>query len=432
MRRRLLTTAALTPVGVFAVSGVALAVWTVASTGAAGTAAVDSLGAPATVSTSNVSATSVTINVDAKPGSGPTPTSYRVDRTAPSSATGVCTITGSTGSCVDASAVRGQTNTYAIRSLLGASWVSGTAATTSANVPSTDTTAPTTTATPTPTPNGAGWNSANVSVALAATDNSGGSGVKQITYSASGAQTIAQTTVSGATTNVSITTEGTTTISYFATDNANNVESTKTVTIKLDKTAPSAPTALSLTAATDTGSSNTDGITSNTAPTFTGSAEANSTISLFNGATQVGTGTTSGTGTFTATISPALAQGTYTITAKATDAAGNTSVASGGKAITIDTTAPTAPSNCSYGDSNNSTADTISCNAESGASITITETTPTAHTYTGTAGGGSFTINVDGLNGNGGHPVAFSYSVTATDAAGNVSAATTVSGTDNK
>jgi hypothetical protein len=81
-------------------------------------------------------------------------------------------------------------------------------------------------------------------VALAATDNSGGSGVKQITYSASGAQPIGSTTVSGASTSVSITTEGTTTISYFATDNANNVEATKTITINLDKTAPSIPAAV--------------------------------------------------------------------------------------------------------------------------------------------------------------------------------------------
>jgi hypothetical protein len=239
MKRRLLTVATLTPVGVLGVSGLAFAFWTVASSGAAGTAAVDSLAAPATVSTSNVSATSVTINVGAGPASGPSPTSYRVDRTAPSAASSVCTITGSTGSCVDASPVSGQTNTYAVFSRLGTSWVSGTSATTSASVPSTDTTAPTTTATPSPAPNGAGWNNANVSVALAATDNSGGSGVKQITYSASGAQPIGSTIVSGASTSVSITTDGTTTISFFATDNANNVEATKTITINLDKTAPS-------------------------------------------------------------------------------------------------------------------------------------------------------------------------------------------------
>jgi hypothetical protein len=244
MKRRFLTVAALTPVGVLGVSGLALAVWTVASTGATGSAAAGTLGAPATVSTSNVSSSSVTINVTAGPGSGPTPTGYTVDRTAPSSATGICTISGSSGSCVDSSPSSGQTNTYAIHSLLGSSWVSGTAAATSASVPAPDATAPSTTATPTPTPNGAGWNNTNVSVALAATDNSGGSGVKQITYSATGAQLIGSTIVSGASTSVSITTEGTTTISYFATDNANNVETTKTVTVNLDKTGPTIPAAV--------------------------------------------------------------------------------------------------------------------------------------------------------------------------------------------
>src|SRR2546429_6731153 len=39
----------------------------------------------------------------------------------------------------------------------------------------------------------------------------------------------------------------------------------------------------------------------------------------------------------------ALGSGSHTITAKATDAAGNTSAASGGLSVTIDTAAPAAP-----------------------------------------------------------------------------------------
>ena len=105
-----------------------------------------------------------------------------------------------------------------------------------------DTTPPTTTASLTangsPYTSGT-WTKYDVAVSLTATDNVGGSGVKQITYSASGDQTIAPTTVSGSTASFSITAEGTTTVSFYATDNANNVETpTKTVTIKIDKTAP--------------------------------------------------------------------------------------------------------------------------------------------------------------------------------------------------
>jgi len=101
-----------------------------------------------------------------------------------------------------------------------------------------DKTPPTTNATPSPAANAAGWNNTNVTVSFNATDNSGGSGVKQITFSATGAQPIASTVVSGASASVNITGEGVTTVSYSATDNAGNVETSKTLTVQIDKTAP--------------------------------------------------------------------------------------------------------------------------------------------------------------------------------------------------
>ncbi len=118
-----------------------------------------------------------------------------------------------------------------------------------------DATAPTTAAGATLSP-GPGtytfgdWAKQNVAVSLNATDNTGGSGVKEITYSASGAQTIAPTTTSGSSASFSILSDGTTTISFFAKDNAGNVETTQTRTIKIDKTAP-AITDLGPTAAPD-------------------------------------------------------------------------------------------------------------------------------------------------------------------------------------
>src|SRR5205085_64326 len=77
------------------------------------------------------------------------------------------------------------------------------------------------------------------------TDNTGGSGVKQITYSASGAQPIASTPVNGATATVSLTTEGTTFLSYSAKDNAGNTEGTKILSVKIDKTVPTASSSVS-------------------------------------------------------------------------------------------------------------------------------------------------------------------------------------------
>src|SRR4051812_27429959 len=103
MKRRALLTAGLAPLGVIGISGVALAFWSVASSGATGSAAAASLTQPA-VSTSDVAANNVTINVTAAPVNGPTPTAYRVARTGPGTPlNSVCSITGSTGSCDDPS-----------------------------------------------------------------------------------------------------------------------------------------------------------------------------------------------------------------------------------------------------------------------------------------------------------------------------------------
>jgi hypothetical protein len=100
------------------------------------------------------------------------------------------------------------------------------------------TTPPTTVAAPNPSANAAGWNNADVNISLAATDGAGGTAIQEIVYSASGAQTIAPTTVNGANANLTVTAEGETTLSYFARDVNGNTEEVKTLTVKIDKTAP--------------------------------------------------------------------------------------------------------------------------------------------------------------------------------------------------
>ncbi len=110
------------------------------------------------------------------------------------------------------------------------------------------------------------------------------------------------------------------------------VNSSATITIAdndvADTTPPDAPTPPMMSSDTDTGWDGDDGITRNTTPRFTGSAEAGSTVRLYkNGdyATghEIGTGVATG-GAYSITVS-ALAEGEYTITARASDAAGNTS-----------------------------------------------------------------------------------------------------------
>ena len=91
--------------------------------------------------------------------------------------------------------------------------------------------------------------------------------------------------------------------------------------LTIDTTAPAAPTAPALLAADDSGTAG-DRLTNVNRPRLIGAAEAGATGNLFAGATLVGTGTATG-GTYTILLNSPLADGTYSITATAADAAGN-------------------------------------------------------------------------------------------------------------
>ena len=100
-----------------------------------------------------------------------------------------------------------------------------------------DTTPPTTTAIAVPAPNANGWNNGDVTVTLSASDEPGGSGVKEIRFSLTGAQG-GSGVVAGSTASVKFSSEGNSTLTYFATDNAGNNEAAKTLVVRIDKTAP--------------------------------------------------------------------------------------------------------------------------------------------------------------------------------------------------
>ena len=80
---------------------------------------------------------------------------------------------------------------------------------------------------------------------------------------------------------------------------------------------------------------------------LTGTAEANSTVKVFDGATLIGSATANASGAWTYTTA-ALTNGAHSLTATASDAAGNTGAASAALSVTIDTTAPVAPSITSF------------------------------------------------------------------------------------
>jgi hypothetical protein len=210
-----------------------------------------------------------------------------------------------------------------------------------------------------------------------------------------------------------------------ATDVAGNtsVDSSALVVV-IDSTAPSAPGSLALDNASNSGSL-ADTITNDTTPTITGTAEVGSTVRLFDGDTPLGFAVADENGNWSITATE-LAAGAHTLTATATDTAGNTSVASAELVVTVDTTAPAAPT-ITLDDSSNSGSDadlltndqtlTLTGTAEAGSTVEVFD----GETSLGTAvadESGNWTLTTGALT-EGDH----SLTAVATDVAGNSSVA---------
>ena len=192
-------------------------------------------------------------------------------------------------------------------------------------------------------------------------------------------------------------------------------------------TPPSAPTIASF--SNDSGVIG-DGVTNDNTLTLTGSAAANSTVKVFDGTTQIGTATTTASGTWTYTTA-ALSDGNHSLTAKVTTAAG-TSSASSALSVKIDTTAPTAPTIATApSGTTTGTATTLTANATTASGNTVTlsgsaEAGSVVKVFDGTTQIGTATADAKGAWGyTTGALAAGSHSLTAkaTDAAGNTSAA---------
>ena len=223
---------------------------------------------------------------------------------------------------------------------------------------------------------------------------------------------------------------GTHAITVRATDLAGNSSSASAArTIVIDTTAPAAPSIPVLAAASDSGRLNNDKITRVTTPTFTGTTETSATVTLLDGNVPSGSGMAASTSWSVATT--ALSDGAHTISARATDLAGNTSIPSTGSAITIDTLAPSAPSKpalSSASDSGSSSTDgitrittpTFSGISEKRALVSLQNNGATL-TISGAVNSGNYSLTSPALANNT-HPI----TTTATDTAGNVSPASTV------
>jgi hypothetical protein len=157
-----------------------------------------------------------------------------------------------------------------------------------------------------------------------------------------------------------------------------------------------------------------DHITNDNTLTLTGSAAADSTVTVYDGTTKLGTTTASATGTWDY-ITSVLTDANHLLTATATDASGHTSAASTALSVTVDTQAPAAPVlvNDSVVNTNH---ELLTGTAEANSTITIYDGKNIVGTGA-TDSSGDWTVTTSALS-SGSH----TFTATATDAAGNVSA----------
>ncbi|HEX8704183.1 MAG TPA: Ig-like domain-containing protein, partial [Myxococcaceae bacterium] len=206
-------------------------------------------------------------------------------------------------------------------------------------------------------------------------------------------------------------------VNATATDAAGNTSpASNTNTFTVDTLAPAAPVVT-----TPANGSTTNDNT----PTYTGLAEPGSMVTVIVDGAPVGTTTADAAGNWTFTATAPLADGPHTVSATATDVAGNTSPASNTNTFTVDTAAPAAPvvNTPANGSITNDNTPTYTGLAEPGSTVTvIVDGTPVGTTTADAAGNWTFTPVVPLADGP--HTVR----ATATDAVGNTSASSNTNG----
>ena len=165
-----------------------------------------------------------------------------------------------------------------------------------------------------------------------------------------------------------------------------------------------------------------DGITNTNTLTVTGTAAANSVVVLYDGTTWLGTASANSSGAWSFTTG-ALADGTHSFSATATDLQGDTSAASAALTVQVDTVAPGVTANLSN-DTGSSSTDKITSSAAlsgSGDANAMVHFTVDGHAVATTAtadASGAWTFTPTGLA-DGAHTIV----ANETDAAGNTGTA---------
>jgi hypothetical protein len=226
--------------------------------------------------------------------------------------------------------------------------------------------------------------------------------------------------------------DGTWSVTAAVTDLAGNTGTTLALPITIDASAPAAPSALDLATASDTGTSSTDNITSDNTPTFSiAGGSPGDTVTVT--ATKSGSANVSCSYVLPATGCDlgTLADGTWSVSATLTDPAGNTSLPSSPLSLAMDTSAPSTPglpdlvasSDTGASSADNATGDNTPTISAQGVSapdvVTVTASKPGSPDVTCTYTVGSATSCDLGALADG----TWSITTTATDPAGNASAA---------
>jgi hypothetical protein len=210
--------------------------------------------------------------------------------------------------------------------------------------------------------------------------------------------------------------DGSHTFSVRAKDGGGNADpSPATHTWSID-TVGQAPPTLALATASDTGASTADGITADTTPTFEGRAEPGSLVGIVANGVDLGNAPADAAGDWIFN-SDDLPSGTYTVTATATDGAGNQSAPSS-LTVVIDTTPPNPPTITDpAGDVVNSPSLTVGGVATAGVRVELLDGATTVGATTADATD-RWSIGLTGLS-DGSHAL----TAVTRDAAGNASGA---------
>lgn len=225
--------------------------------------------------------------------------------------------------------------------------------------------------------------------------------------------------------------EGAHALSAVATDLAGNTSTSANFSFTVDTTAPDKPTIDEVD--DDVGAIQglvaNGGTTDDSTPTLWGRAEANAKVIIYDNGGVLGSVMADPGGTWIFTPTSGLSEGRHALTATATDAAGNTSLASDVYVITTDYTSPDAPvivsvfdavgdltGNLNPGDSTDDARPRISGTAETNSTVEIYDgSLKIGSTVADASGHWSFTPTANLSQGE------HSISAQATDVAGNVS-----------